>query len=126
MARRERSRKTSGYSRGSGADAALVTPWGYNFQENGTQTERSYLYTDRPVYRPGDSVHIKGIVRQEQNDTLALPGPQTVTLTVRGPDNKEVLRKQLPLSAHGTALLISISDPMQRWATTMSSLPSRI
>jgi alpha-2-macroglobulin len=87
----------------NGADAALVTPWGYNFQDNGTQTERSYLYTDRPVYRPGDAVHIKGIVRQEQNDTLALPGPQTVTLTVRGPDNKEVLRKQLTLSAHGTA-----------------------
>ena len=86
-----------------GADAALVTPWGYNFQDNGTQSERSYIYTDRPVYRPGDTVHIKGIVRQEQNDTLELPGPQTVTLTVRGPDNKEVLRKQLTLSPHGTA-----------------------
>ena len=49
-------------------------------------------------------MHIKGIVRQDQNDTLALPGPQTVTLTVRGPDNKEVLRKQLTLSAHGTAV----------------------
>ena len=89
----------------NGADAALVTPWGYNFQDNGTQSERSYLYTDRPVHRPGDTVHIKGIVRQEQNDTLALPGPQTVTLTVRGPDNKEVLRKQLALSPHGTAAL---------------------
>jgi alpha-2-macroglobulin len=88
----------------NGADAALVTPWGYNFQDDGTQTERFYLYTDRPVYRPGDAVHIKGIVRREQNDTLALPGPQTVTLTVRGPDNKEVLRKQLTLSAHGTAV----------------------
>jgi uncharacterized protein YfaS (alpha-2-macroglobulin family) len=88
-----------------GADAALVTPWGYNFQDNGTQTERSYLYTDRPVYRPGDAVHIKGIVRQEQNDTLEIPGPQTVTLTVRGPDNKEILRKQLTLSPHGTAAL---------------------
>ena len=85
-----------------GADSALVTPWGYSFQENGSQTERSYIYTDRPVYRPGDAVHIKGILRQEQNDTLALPGPQTVTLTVRGPDNKEVLRKQLALSPHGT------------------------
>jgi hypothetical protein len=86
----------------NGADAALATPWGYNFQENGSQTERSYLYTDRPVYRPGDAVHIKGILRQEQNDTLALPGPQTVALTVRDPDSKEVLRKQLTLSPHGT------------------------
>ncbi len=86
----------------NGADAALVTPWGYGFQDNGTQTERSYLYTDRPVYRPGDTVHIKGIVRQEQNDALVLPGPQAVTLRVADPDNKEVLKKQLTLSAHGT------------------------
>ena len=86
----------------NGADAALVTPWGYGFQDNGTQTERSYLYTDRPVYRPGDPVHIKGIVRQEQNDALVLPGPQAVTLRVADPDNKEVLKKQLTLSSHGT------------------------
>lgn len=85
-----------------GADAALVTPWGYNFQNGGTQSESSYLYTDRPAYRPGDPVHIKCIVRREQNDTLVLPGPQTVTLVVQGPQNKEVLRKQLTLSAHGT------------------------
>ncbi len=85
-----------------GADAALVTPWSYNFQGNGTQSENSYLYTDRPVYRPGDTVHIKAIVRREQNDTLVLPGPQTVTLVVQGPENKEVLRKQLSLSPHGT------------------------
>ncbi len=85
-----------------GADAAVVTPWGYNFAGDGAQTETSYLYTDRPVYRPGDSVHIKCIVRNQQNDSLVLPGPQTVTLVVQGPQNKEVLRKQLTLSAHGT------------------------
>ena len=85
-----------------GTDAALVTPWGYNFEENGTQTERSYIYTDRPVYRPRHTVHIKGIVRKEQNDALVLPEPRTVTLTVRGPDSKEVLRKELALSPHGT------------------------
>jgi hypothetical protein len=85
-----------------GADAALVTPWGYNFTGNPAAHQHSYIYTDRPVYRPGHTVHIKGIVRQEQNDTLALPGPRTVTLVVHGPDNKDVLRKALSLSPHGT------------------------
>ncbi|MGO8759516.1 MAG: alpha-2-macroglobulin family protein [Terracidiphilus sp.] len=85
-----------------GADAAIVTPWGYSFTGNNAAQERSYIYTDRPVYRPGHTVHIKGIVRREQNDTLVLPGPQTVTLVVHGPDDKDVLRKQLALSAHGT------------------------
>jgi hypothetical protein len=27
----------------NGTDAALVTPWGYGFQDNGTQSERSYI-----------------------------------------------------------------------------------
>ncbi len=89
----------------NGADAALVTPWGYGFVQQDQRRAMSYIYTDRPVYRPGHTVHIKGIVRREQNDTLVLPGPQTVTLAVRGPENKEVLRKQLTLSPHGTAAL---------------------
>jgi hypothetical protein len=86
----------------SGADAALVTPWSYNFTGNNSTQERSYIYTDRPVYRPGHTVHIKGIVRREQNDALVLPGQQTATLVVHGPDNKDVLRKELTLSSHGT------------------------
>jgi hypothetical protein len=85
-----------------GADAALVTPWSYNFTGNGAQQERAYIYTDRPVYRPSHTVHIKGIVRKEQNDTLLLPVERTLTLRVTGPDDKVVFNKDLPISAHGT------------------------
>jgi hypothetical protein len=85
-----------------GSDAAIVTPFGYGFGEQGEVTSRSFIYTDRPVYRPGHTVHIKGIVRKAQNDTLVLAGPRTVTLRVTGPENKVVLNKQLTLSPHGT------------------------
>ena len=85
-----------------GNDTALVTPWSYNFTQNGGQHERAYTYTDRPVYRPGHTVHIKAIVRKEQNDTLLLPDERTLTLRVTGPDDKVVFNKELPVSAHGT------------------------
>ncbi len=85
-----------------GDDAALVTPWGYSFAQNSAQQERAYIYTDRPVYRPGHTVHIKAIVRKEQNDTLLLPDERTLTLRVTGPDQKVVFNKDLPVSAHGT------------------------
>jgi alpha-2-macroglobulin len=85
-----------------GADAALVTPWGYTFAQNATQLERAYIYTDRPVYRPSNTVHIKAIVRREQNDTLILPSERTLTLRVTGPDEKIILNKDLPVTAHGT------------------------
>ncbi len=85
-----------------GTDAALVTPWSYGFGAQNQQKERDYIYTDRPVYRPGHTVHIKAIVRREVNDNLALPDERTLTLRVTGPDDKVVFNKELPVSAHGT------------------------
>ena len=85
-----------------GADAAVVTPFGYGFGAQNQQQERDYIYTDRPVYRPGHTVHIKAIVRKEQNDNLVLPDERTLTLRVTGPDDKVVFNKELPVSAHGT------------------------
>jgi uncharacterized protein YfaS (alpha-2-macroglobulin family) len=85
-----------------GGDAAIITPYGYPF-ESGQRTELSaYIYTDRPVYRPGHTVHIKGVVRREKDDALDLPEDNTLTLTVTDADNKTVLTKDLPVSAHGT------------------------
>lgn len=86
----------------SGANAAVVTPWGYSFDENQQQTVRSYIYTDRPVYRPGHTIHIKGVFRSEKEDTLSLPQERTLPLKVTGPDDKVVLSKDLSVSAHGT------------------------
>ncbi len=85
-----------------GDDTAVMTPWGYLFGPQSDSSSKAYIYTDRPVYRPSHTVHIKAIVRSEQNDTLVLPTQQTLKLTVTGPDNKTVLEKQLPVSAHGT------------------------
>ena len=85
-----------------GDDAAVVTPWGYGFAQEPGKQDRAYIYTDRPVYRPGHTVHIKGILRHEQNDTLVLPQEKVITLRVTGPDDKEIFNKDLPVSTHGT------------------------
>ncbi len=86
----------------SGSDTAIVTPWSYQFGLGQPSGLMAYIYTDRPVYRPGHTVHIKGIVRKSQDDALLLPQDQTLTMTVTAPDNKVVLKKDLPVSAHGT------------------------
>jgi len=85
-----------------GADAALVTPWSYNFGANNQSNLTAYIYTDRPVYRPGHTVHIKAIVRLKKDDTLQLPPSQTPTLEVTDSNGKTVITKNTPLSAHGT------------------------
>jgi len=86
-----------------GNETAIVAPWGYNFTSSSGDTVRSYVYTDRPVYRPGHTVYLKGIFRKVQNDELHLPAEKTAQVTVRDADNKVVLTRDLPLSAHGTA-----------------------
>ncbi len=85
-----------------GDDAALVTPWGYGFNIDTGTAEKAYVYTDRPVYRPGHTVHIKAVIRKEMNDTLDLPDDKTVTLTVNDADGKTVFKQDLAVSAHGT------------------------
>ncbi len=39
-----------------------------------------YLYTDRPIYRPGDTIYYKGIVRDADYGRYSLPAPQQLTL----------------------------------------------
>ncbi len=85
-----------------GADAALVTPWSYNFGQQNQREARAYIYTDRPVYRPGHTVHIKAVVRMRKDDTLQLPQGWTPTLEVTDSNGKKVLSKEIALSAHGT------------------------
>ncbi len=85
-----------------GDDNALVTPWGYNFGQQNEQQGRAYFYTDRPVYRPGHTVHIKGILRKEAKDALDLPDERTGIVGVMGPDSKQVLTAAVTVSAHGT------------------------
>jgi uncharacterized protein YfaS (alpha-2-macroglobulin family) len=85
-----------------GSDAAVITPYGYAFTANRTTDLTAYVYTDRPVYRPGHTVHIKAIVRHEKDDALLLPEDSSLQLKVTDADNKAVLTQNAQVSAHGT------------------------
>ncbi len=43
----------------NGADVAAVVPWGWGSREEWS----GYIYTDRPVYRPGHTVRFKASLR---------------------------------------------------------------
>src|SRR5271165_3749796 len=47
----------------SGDQFAINTPGAWNLGTGPDRNLRGYTYTDRPVYRPGDIVHFKSIVR---------------------------------------------------------------
>ncbi|HWQ83254.1 MAG TPA: Ig-like domain-containing protein, partial [Anaerolineales bacterium] len=64
---------------------------------------RTYLYSDRPIYRPGDTIYFRAIVRQAQNGRYSLPDRSTVSLKLFDGLGIEVAAFDLQLSAFGTA-----------------------
>lgn len=62
----------------------------------------SYIYTDRPIYRPAHKVYFKGILRRWGRNGYELPGGKTVKVAIEDPNNGKVFEKELPLSTRGT------------------------
>src|SRR5260370_11030998 len=86
----------------SGKDVAAVTPASYAFSGSEHSRWASYVYTDRPVYRPGHTVHWKAILRTKVENHLEVPKPQQVHVTVSDQEDHAVLEKDMTTSAEGT------------------------
>ncbi|MCZ6514848.1 MAG: MG2 domain-containing protein, partial [Acidobacteria bacterium] len=61
-----------------------------------------YIYSDRPVYRPGHQVRFKGILRTQVGAAYRLPEMETVQVEVQDPEGKPVFRKTIDFSRVGT------------------------
>jgi hypothetical protein len=70
-----------------------------------TSAERPFglVFTDRGIYRPGDTVHVKGIFRKERHPGTVTPAGVPVELRVEGPDGDAIATRTEPLSPFGTA-----------------------
>jgi uncharacterized protein YfaS (alpha-2-macroglobulin family) len=62
----------------------------------------SYIYTDRPVYRPNQIVYFKGILRVMGEAGYELPVQRTVQLQVTDPADGKLLDREVTLTARGT------------------------
>ena len=63
---------------------------------------RAYLYTDRPAYRPGDSVSIRGVVREIKEGQYANPADEAYRLEVFDVRGRLIVAKPVKLSSFGT------------------------
>ncbi len=61
-----------------------------------------HLYSDRPIYRPGETVHFKAVVRDDDDASLAVPGPGTeVTVRIRDTRGENLLDTMSELDEFG-------------------------
>src|SRR5271157_90284 len=84
----------------NGADYALNTLASYSFSVN-QPTWMGYIYTDRPVYRPGHTVHFKGILRLRTATGYEVPAGKAVSVVIQDQEQKPVYQKTLTTSANG-------------------------
>ncbi|HKO98160.1 MAG TPA: MG2 domain-containing protein [Pyrinomonadaceae bacterium] len=64
---------------------------------------KSYIYTDRPVYRPNHKVYFKGIVRAvDANGAYKSVDGNRVNVTIEDPNNATIFNKEISLTPRGT------------------------
>jgi uncharacterized protein YfaS (alpha-2-macroglobulin family) len=81
-----------------------ISPWQFDLPtEPYLDPYRAYLYTDRTIYRPGQTVYFKGVLRGDDDGRYSLPGDvQTMQVVVRDDQGKEIFLADLPLNDMGT------------------------
>ncbi len=63
--------------------------------------DKGYLYTDRPAYRAGDLVHLRGILRRAAEDAYVIDKGKKYTLDVFDARNRLVHQTKVELGAFG-------------------------
>ncbi len=81
-----------------------LPPWRLDVPTDlsGDQHTMGLIFTERGIYRPGDAVKVKGIVRLERPSGNAVPNGKKLTLSLRSPDGEEVEKRALSTSRFGS------------------------
>lgn len=66
---------------------------------------KTYIYSDRPIYRPGESVHIKGLYRIGYDGEYEIMEGQIGTVTVTNSRGEAVYTQNLTVGNYGTFAL---------------------
>jgi len=76
--------------------------FGYNTHLDSSPI-KTYIYTDRPIYRPGQTVNFRVVSRQAFNGRYQMPNFSQVEIVLRDDRGDELQTMVLPLNEFGTA-----------------------
>ncbi len=107
------------------ASLAIVGLWHfpvhYTWEKLPEAARRAFLFTDRSLYRPGETVRLKGIVRSLRGNTIEPCPPAAARIVVIDPTEKEIFTQPVTLSASG-AFDLSYTLPASQTGTHLIRL----
>ena len=90
----------------SGSDwdwSAGISPWDFGLDvETRDRDMRAHIYTDRPIYRPGQAVYFRGVFRNEDDVRYGLPRANQADVTVYDAIGEEIYSEEVSLDEFGT------------------------
>ncbi len=84
-----------------GEQMAATDPGSWSLQEPARELA-GYIYTDKPIYRPGHTVRLKAVLRWRHHDALAKFDRAEVEVVASDPNDKVVFRQQVKVDAFGS------------------------
>ena len=108
-----------------GNDSTIISSWqnSLNRTDQAASARRVYLYTDKPIYRPGEEVFIKGLYRLGYDGNYEIFTDKPVTLKIRNPRYEEIFNRDLGMSDFGTfntSFLLDKNAPLGTYAVCSS------
>ena len=82
----------------------FLSPWRFSVAFDWSGKNRNYgmIFSERGIYRPGDEVQVKGIVRRERTSGNATPFGEELTLELYSPDSERTHSQTIKLNRFGT------------------------
>ncbi|MEK6743752.1 MAG: alpha-2-macroglobulin family protein [Nitrospirota bacterium] len=102
-----------------------VRPEGIQQQRQGQKSMpllKGHVFTERGIYRPGDTVQFKGTVRQYRDGVISAPSATTAFFRIVNSKGEEIYSRTIALSEFGTAIdksLIKTFFPLGTYTLSM-------
>ncbi|MBU0704944.1 MAG: Ig-like domain-containing protein, partial [Chloroflexi bacterium] len=82
--------------------SAGISPWDFGLETDyGDGDYRAHVYTDRPIYRAGQTVYFRGIIRAEDDVRYSLPAGGSVQVTIYDAAWEQLFQDRLTLDKFG-------------------------
>lgn len=77
-------------------------PVNFSWSESAGTIRDAYIFSDRNLYRPGELVRLKGVVRKKDGEVFQMPEKKNPTLKVLDPLGREMVSRTITLSEVGS------------------------